>query len=687
MDKMKNPIIFIIVLYLFLLPARIHAINLEDGLSLGYKAYKEGDFEKAVEHLESASKDDSIVSDYSLYYLGEAYLASDRFDDALNAFNACINYIIKSPLSLHAMERMGDTYMAKGDIEGSITIYRYLLSKYQDNAQTPLVLSKLISILLSGNRKEEAAPFIKRLLIEFPQAEYPHPQILSDEIKKLNAEELHARAKAMLKAGNPKRAADELEGYFEGLPWFHNNISHENILSLRLSLGQAFYQARNYKKAKEIFKHIFSRGDDNKARTDAFIWLARTYIRMKDFKSARNVLNTFIAMYTDNTNDINRGYRDEAIYRLSLIAMDEGDTELAITLLKQLLAENPVSSYKNDAIWKIGWIYYSQRNMEESIEALKALENSPLRMRALYWQGKIYLTLGRRNDAIKSLTPVADSFPPTYYSAMAQGMLERLSDFRPQTAEFIAKTRNNKPEIQDSDSSVSIKRVKRLLELGLNSLALKELSTINQRVNPMAISLLYREAGDIYHSYLTARNQPYNSQNFAYHLAFPEGHKELVEMTADKNGLDPFLIYAVMMQESEFDEKSVSSAGAIGLLQIMPNTGEMIAQRLSRQQFKNDDLFEPPVNIGFGAWYLKTLIIKFNGDLPLAIAAYNAGPNAVDDWIKKWGKADLDELVENIPYQETRKYVEKVLGYYEVYKAIYNNHTYILTNQTAQSDE
>jgi soluble lytic murein transglycosylase len=119
----------------------------------------------------------------------------------------------------------------------------------------------------------------------------------------------------------------------------------------------------------------------------------------------------------------------------------------------------------------------------------------------------------------------------------------------------------------------------------------------------------------------------------------------------------------------------------------MPNTGEMIAQRLSRQQFKNDDLFEPPVNIGFGTWYLKTLVIKFNGDLPLAIAAYNAGPNAVDDWIKKWGKTDLDELVENIPYQETRKYVEKVLGYYEAYKAIYNNHTYILTNQTAQNDE
>src|SRR3989304_3662574 len=105
---MKNPIILIIAFYLLLLPAPIHAINLKDGLCLGYKPYKEGDFEKAVEHLEAASKCDSIVSDYSLYYLGEAYLASDRFDDALNAFNACINYIIKSPLSLHAMERMGD---------------------------------------------------------------------------------------------------------------------------------------------------------------------------------------------------------------------------------------------------------------------------------------------------------------------------------------------------------------------------------------------------------------------------------------------------------------------------------------------------------------------------------------------------------------------------------------------------
>ena len=135
---------------------------------------------------------------------------------------------------------------------------------------------------------------------------------------------------------------------------------------------------------------------------------------------------------------------------------------------------------------------------------------------------------------------------------------------------------------------------------------------MDQRQYPISISLLYKDAGDIYHSYIVARNQSYSSAAFDYQLAFPEGYKELVEQAARKLRLDSFLIYAVMMQESEFDARAVSHAGAVGLLQIMPGTGEMIARKLSHQSFKEDDLFAPPLNINFGAWYLKTLITRFN---------------------------------------------------------------------------
>ncbi|MBI5327402.1 MAG: transglycosylase SLT domain-containing protein [Deltaproteobacteria bacterium] len=456
---------------------------------------------------------------------------------------------------------------------------------------------------------------------------------------------------------------------FEDSPWLHKAHLSENNAQLRLLMGQALYHARDYKKAKEVFKNEFSSTGDDKIRQESLIWLARTYIRLKDFKNAKNILKTFIIVYADNTSD--NQYREESIYRLAIIAKEEGDINLTTLLLRQLLAEKPSSSYRNDALWQLGWIYYTQGNLEKSLDTLKTLENSPIRMRAIYWQGKISLMLGRKDNALKLFKAAADSFPPNYYSAMSKKAAEKLgskSSIIPASS-YINK-RQTKPN--QANDSLIMKRAQRLLELGLNSLALKELASMDQRQYPISISLLYKDAGDIYHSYIIARNQSYSSAAFDYQLAFPEAYKELVERAAHKLSLDSFLIYAVMMQESEFDARAVSHAGAVGLLQIMPATGEMIAKKLSHQSFKEDDLFAPPLNINFGAWYLKTLITRFNGRLHLAIAAYNAGPNAVDEWLKLWGKLGMDEFVENIPYQETRKYVERVMGYYEAYQTIYN---------------
>lgn len=648
-------------------------------LSLGYKAYQDGSFEKAIEYLESAQENDFIISDYAAYYLGETYLSLYRFDEALNAFNACVNYYIKSPLAPLAMEKIGDVYLAKSDVASSILAYKSLLAEYPNTAQTAGVLYKLASMLLSNNRQDQAVPFVKRLLTEFPQPEYSvfsNPQILIDEIKKLNIDEFHTRIKALFKIRDYKRAAGEIEGYlFEDSPWMHKAYSSKRNTQLRLLLGQAFYLARDYKRAKEVFKKTSSNTEDVEMKRESFIWLARTYMRLKDFKTAKDILQTAIAVFTDKNS------REEAIYWLAIIAKEDGDINLTSTLLRQLLAEKPSSYYRTNALWQISWIYYMQGNLQKSLETLKQLENSPLRMRALYWQGKISLMLGRKDNALRLFKTAAENFPPDYYSTISRKTAEKLGS---KTRMMPASLHINKKQTEPNktNDSLSIKRAEKLLGLGLNNLAVKELASIDQQQDPITVSLLYKQAGDFYHSYVLARKQTFNPSDFEYQLAFPEGYKELVEMSAAELQLDPLLIYAVMMQESEFDEKAVSTAGAVGLLQIMPGTAEMIANKLSQRSFTTDKLSEPYTNISFGAWYLKTLITRFNGDIPLAIAAYNAGPNAVDEWLKRWGaptidsfggKLDMDEFVENIPYPETRKYVEKVLGYYETYKVIYTH--------------
>jgi soluble lytic murein transglycosylase len=124
-----------------------------------------------------------------------------------------------------------------------------------------------------------------------------------------------------------------------------------------------------------------------------------------------------------------------------------------------------------------------------------------------------------------------------------------------------------------------------------------------------------------------------------------------------------------MREESAYRPTVVSVVGARGLLQIMPETGERLAQELALADFDPDDLFEPAVNIRLGSHYLRTLLIRFDGQLSAAIASYNAGPNAVVRWIDP--ELDDDEWVEAIPYDQTRAYVKRVLRSLYAYRVLY----------------
>ena len=135
-------------------------------------------------------------------------------------------------------------------------------------------------------------------------------------------------------------------------------------------------------------------------------------------------------------------------------------------------------------------------------------------------------------------------------------------------------------------------------------------------------------------------------------------------------GLDPDLLFAVMRVESVYQRRIISHAGAIGLMQIMPRTGRLIADKLGQRHMTATDLLDPRTNIEFSAWYLSSLIGRMDGRLPLAIASYNGGPHNVRAWIRSYGThVPLDAFLERIPFRETKRYVRRVLGYYTSYKA------------------
>ncbi len=160
-------------------------------------------------------------------------------------------------------------------------------------------------------------------------------------------------------------------------------------------------------------------------------------------------------------------------------------------------------------------------------------------------------------------------------------------------------------------------------------------------------------------------------QNMAYKYFYPIKYEEYVYKYANEYNVDPLLVFSIIKAESNFDEKVVSSSGAVGLMQLMETTAEEIAEELGIEYKKGETLYNPEMNIMLGVNYYSKLIKVYNNDCKLALAAYNAGIGNVDDWIENEVIQDDGSDIENIPFNETNNYVRKTLRNYEIYKDLY----------------
>jgi soluble lytic murein transglycosylase len=159
-------------------------------------------------------------------------------------------------------------------------------------------------------------------------------------------------------------------------------------------------------------------------------------------------------------------------------------------------------------------------------------------------------------------------------------------------------------------------------------------------------------------------------EHAVHELALPLHDATLIREQADDKHLDPALIAAVIYAETKFDPRP-SSAGAQGLMQILPSTAEFLAHLSGGVSFQTGDLATPAVNIAYGSYYLRYLLDHYAGNEMLAVAAYNAGLTNVDGWVAH-ARAEGGELTAaEIPFPETREYVRRVLSAQRAYRATY----------------
>lgn len=303
------------------------------------------------------------------------------------------------------------------------------------------------------------------------------------------------------------------------------------------------------------------------------------------------------------------------------------------------------------ALWAGDW-----RQVSRSIAAMSETNRGTARWR--YWAARVAAQQGGQAAARQLYESLLTE--DNYYSAMAAARLERRIAPNPQAVPLDAAL------FASAENLPAFVRARELLHVGLMDQARAEWRLGQEQlpptVRPQIIHLAARW-GWYHQAVATATGeQVFND----YALLYPRPYDAEVASAAQLSGLPHQVIYGVIRQESLYQSDAVSSADARGLMQLLPETARRTARQWNRPAPTAAALFEPAVNVTLGAAHLKDLLDRFDGQLPLALAGYNAGPGAAQRWLPATA-IDPDIWIENIPYNETRTYVQRILWHSVVF--------------------
>lgn len=644
-------------------------------LLLGLALVRQGKPEAAVSYLERAADGHALLGDYALYALAQAQRGADRRDRAAAALRRLTAQHPQSLFVERAGRELPRDLLTGGDLtQAEEAAQRYLASSAATAAGRAEARLVLAEAALRAGRADDAAEGLRRLWLEMPGS--PESQRAKDLLadlpgaKPFTAEEQFQRAALLSQLGRHGQALPELRPFAEA--------GGARETQARLLLGIGAFNLRLYTQAVRWLDPL--RDLTGPERLEALYWLGRSAGRAGDPAT----FDASLRLLADLARETRRG--EESLYLLAQAAMDDADYATAIVLAKRLLQEYPQGAWRDTGLWLLGWSAYKLRSHRVAAEAWGRLiteePGSRWRGAALYWRGRALEALHQPGEAGKSYRTLLDTAPDQYYYRMrATERLAALAKKRPAAAPTpVGPLAASGP----APTGLHAEKARALRRLGLLEEAADEWSE-QVRVRPEDRGLLAHAcAGFLDLSrydralWLTSRYlRPLLVQQGGqlpvrnyWHCAYPLGYADVVRREARARSLDPHLVLAVIREESAFAPRAVSRAGARGLMQLMPQTADLVS-RQHRLPAVAGRLEVPQVNIQLGVLHLADLVAEEGGIISLAVAAYNAGKPPVRRWLERYGFSDEVEFLEDIPYNETRNYVKRVLANQERYRSLY----------------
>jgi soluble lytic murein transglycosylase len=634
----------------------------------------------AIQFLRAAQRDFPVLDDYMRLWTGEALLNLGDAKQAAELLETIPDEVPSSNILPRAAYRTGEAWYQASNCAEAVAWFDKAVRLSDKEPGTAQALLRRAACQLKDSKITEARAALTQLWTRFPytsEGKEANSLLISNlggEPWSPQAGERMARAHAYLGQAFHAEAIDELRKFLNAEP------TSPRRSEAKLKLGIAHVRLKQYEQARETFHGLSKNG--SLESQEASVWLARVYLRLGQGDKLLELAKSIQA------SGLTAEQKGQIILFAGIWLEDQGQFDEAISRYRHVAKSGEPAFQRAEALWRVGWVYYRTTRYREAMEAFRVIADqleSDFAPQALYWMARASEQL--QEAQMRDLyTRTCNRYVYTYYCQLAREKAELPAPSLPNaepiameqepSLETDALPRNNRSEIRQQ---AAYRRAIELKVLGLESDAAHELAVLTNYFGQdvetlMVLSAMLNEVGAYNHALRLARSRFKDKiertggavKPSLWEVAYPTGLLPLIKAQNAKK-VDPYLIAAIIREESQYDWKAVSRVGAIGLMQVMPDTANAVAQRNGFPSITRDDLFDQETNIRIGVYYVQRLLEQFSDNVVQTIAAYNAGPSAVENWMTLHGRRSQDEFVELIPYQETRQYVKRVLRSYREY--------------------
>ena len=647
-------------------------------LALGYQDYSKNRPQQAAAWLKKA-EGDTTLREYTLYWSAQSKRALKRTADAYIDLQTMQHDYPDTAIKEQFLESYAPTAVELGHPQDAIDA----LNAYPSTTAKPALLLERAHAYQVAHQLPRAAKDYQTLYFKFPLADEAKPagsaltqinHAMRNEYPYPGVELQQIRAQAFFTAHKWREARNE----FEKLLTMLKDPENPARQLAQLRIAQCRIQPKG---SPSVIASVKTTAPDVDAE--------RLYALSQAYRTAKKESEMLATIEQSAKNYPQSKWAEESLMAAGNYYWVELDRTRAATYYQRVLDQFPNGKNAFNAEWRIAWVAYLNRRPDADDRIATFLLKYPVSANsvdALYWLGRNAEREGNPAHARSFYNKAVDRFPETYFGHAAAARLAKLGPGEENPAELLQKI-PPPPPLRPFDEPIPPavadrwERATALRMIGFDASAEQELksayfATASPRFLVAAAQAAFAQghfAAGMAYGRLAVPS--FDSRKIddvpqtVWRSLYPLPYEPALRREAARNSIDPMLAAGLIRQESTFQADAVSPANAVGLMQVLPTTGKLLAKQL-KLRYAKTRLFEPEYNIQLGMLYIAGLL-RATGEPEYALAAFNAGEDRIAAWRAERTYEEIPELVESIPFTETREYVQIVLRNTDMYRALY----------------